>query len=235
MSAKSLSGRATKQRIYALLKSPDLASALNEISRLPGRQVINPLFSLLYNRDQDVRWSAVKAMGMVVAKMADEDMESARVIMRRLMWNLNDESGGIGWGSPEAMGEIMACHHGLAKEYAHILISYTREDGNYLEHEVLQRGLIWGIGRLAQVSPHILQDGVQHLFPYLESTDATVRGLAAWVMGLLTVDDAVPQIRRLKNDENQIQMYTDQGLVNCRVMDLAEEALDIIQGKTDTF
>jgi HEAT repeat protein len=235
VSAKSLSGRATKQRIYALLKSPDLASALNEISRLPGRQVINPLFSLLYNRDQDVRWSAVKAMGMVVAKMADEDMESARVIMRRLMWNLNDESGGIGWGSPEAMGEIMACHHGLAKEYAHILISYTREDGNYLEHEVLQRGLIWGIGRLAQVSPHILQDGVQHLFPYLESTDATVRGLAAWVMGLLTVDDAVPQIRRLKNDENQIQMYTDQGLVNCRVMDLAEEALDIIQGKTDTF
>lgn len=235
MSAKSLSGRATKQRIYALLKSPDLASALNEISRLPGRQVINPLFSLLYNRDQDVRWSAVKAMGMVVAKMADEDMESARVIMRRLMWNLNDESGGIGWGSPEAMGEIMACHHGLAKEYAHILISYTREDGNYLEHEVLQRGLIWGIGRLAQVSPHILQDGVQHLFPYLESTDATVRGLAAWVMGLLTVDDAVPQIRRLKNDENQIQMYTDQGLVNCRVMDLAEEALDITQGKTDTF
>jgi HEAT repeat protein len=155
--------------------------------------------------------------------------------MRRLMWNLNDESGGIGWGSPEAMGEILACHDGLAKEYAHILISYTREDGNYLEHEVLQRGLIWGIGRLAQVSPHILQNAVQHLFPYLESTDATVRGLAAWVMGLLAVDDAVSKLRGLKNDENQIQMYTDRGLVHRRVRDLAEEALDIIQGKTDTF
>ncbi|NIR18057.1 MAG: HEAT repeat domain-containing protein, partial [Desulfobacterales bacterium] len=80
-----------------------------------------------YNEDQDVRWSAVKAMGRVVAKMADEDMESARVIMRRLMWNLNDESGGIGWGSPEAMAEILTCHDGLAKEYAHILISYARE------------------------------------------------------------------------------------------------------------
>jgi HEAT repeat protein len=235
VSAKSLSGRATKQRIYELLKSPDLASALDEISRLPSRKVINPLFSLLYNRDQDVRWAAIKAMGMIVAKMAHEDMESARVIMRRLMWNLNDESGGIGWGSPEAMGEILACHDGLAKEYAHILISYTREDGNYLEHEVLQRGLIWGIGRLAQVSPHILQNAVQHLFPYLESTDATVRGLAAWVMGLLAVDDAVSKLRGLKNDENQIQMYTDRGLVHRRVRDLAEEALDIIQGKTDTF
>jgi HEAT repeat protein len=230
---KSLSGRATKQKIYELLKSPDLASALVEISRLPGRQVINPLFSLLYNEDQDVRWSAVKAMGMVVAKMADEDMESARVIMRRLMWNLNDESGGIGWGSPEAMGEILAWHDELAREYAHILISYTREDGNYLEHEALQRGLIWGIGRLAQESPHILKNSVHYLFPYLESTDATVRGLAAWVMGLLAVDDAVPQIRRLKNDENQIQIYTNRGLVNCRVMDLAEEALSRLGDKQD--
>jgi HEAT repeat protein len=230
---KSLSGRATKQRIYELLKSPDLASALVEISRLPGRQVINPLFSLLYNEDQDVRWSAVKAIGMVVAKMADENMESARVIMRRLMWNLNDESGGIGWGSPEAMGEILAWHDGLAREYAHILISYTREDGNYLEHEALQRGLIWGIGRLAQESPHILKNAVHYLFPYLESTDATVRGLAAWVMGLLAVDDAVPQIRRLKNDENQIQIYTNRGLVNCRVMDLAEEALSRLGDKQD--
>jgi len=40
--------------------------------------------------------------------------------MRRLMWNLNDESGGIGWGNPEAMGEILACHEALANEYAPI-------------------------------------------------------------------------------------------------------------------
>jgi HEAT repeat protein len=231
--AKSLSGRTIKRRIYELLKSPDLASALNEIGELPRRQVINPLFSFLHNRDQDVRWAAVKAMGTVVAKLADDDMESARVVMRRLMWNLNDESGGIGWGSPEAMGEILACHDGLAKEYAHILISYTREDGNYLEHEVLQRGLIWGIGRLAQVSPHIMQDAVQHLFPYLDSTDATVRGLAAWVMGLLAVDGAVSKLRGLKSDERQIQIYTDRGLVNRRVMDLAEEALSRLGDKRE--
>jgi HEAT repeat protein len=233
VAGKSLSGRAIKQRIYGLFKSRDLARALDEIRQLPGRQVINPLLSLLYNKDQDVKWSAVKAMGLVVAKMADEDMESARVIMRRLMWNLNDESGGIGWGSPEAMAEILACHDGLAKEYAHILISYTREDGNYLEHEVLQRGLIWGIGRLAQESPHILKNAAQYLFPYLESTDATVRGLAAWVMGLLAVDDAAPHLRRLEDDENPIQIYTTGGLVNCRVRDLAEEALSRLGDKRD--
>jgi len=36
------------------------------------------------------------------------------------MWSLNDESGGIGWGAPEAMGAIMARHTGLADEYANI-------------------------------------------------------------------------------------------------------------------
>jgi hypothetical protein len=231
VSAKSLSGREIKKRIYDLLKSPDLDSALDEISLLPRRQVISPLFSFLYEKDQNVKWGAVKAMGTVVAGLANEDMESARVVMRRLMWNLNDESGGIGWGSPEAMGEILACHDGLANEYAPILISYTREDGNYLEHELLQRGLIWAIGRLAQVNADIVQNAVQHLLPYLESTDATVRGLAARVMGLLAVEEVVSKLRGLRNDESQIQMYTDQGLVTCRVMDLAEEALEDILGR----
>ena len=73
MSAKSLSGRAIKRRIYELLQSPDRASALNEIGKLPRRQVINQLFSFLHNRDQDVRWAAVKAMGTVVSELADED------------------------------------------------------------------------------------------------------------------------------------------------------------------
>jgi len=32
-------------------------------------------------------------------------------------------------GSPEAMGEILAAHSGLAQEYAVILLSYAREEG----------------------------------------------------------------------------------------------------------
>ncbi|MEA3417440.1 MAG: hypothetical protein U9R02_15080 [Thermodesulfobacteriota bacterium] len=60
-------------------------------------------------------------MGVVVSNLADHDMESARVIMRRLIWNLNDESGGIGWGSPEAMGEIMARNNRLALPFTHKL------------------------------------------------------------------------------------------------------------------
>ena len=106
--------RTLKKKVRGLLRSPDLDQAIRELEGFPPQKVINPLFSFLQDTDQDIKWAAVRAMGAIVAGMADVDMESARVIMRRLMWNLNDESGGIGWGSPEAMGEILAKHEELA-------------------------------------------------------------------------------------------------------------------------
>ncbi len=83
-------------------------------------------------------------------------MEKARIVLRRIMWNLNDESGGIGWGSPEAMGEILGQSPELAREFNSILFSYLDPDGNYLEHEMLQRGVLWGIGTYLESNPQDL-------------------------------------------------------------------------------
>jgi hypothetical protein len=127
--------RELKIRIGHLLAQDDLEAALETICRIPGRQAVNPLFSFFYSTEEQIRWHAISAMGVVVGRMAGTAMESARVVMRRLMWNLNDESGGIGWGSPEAMGEITAGHPGLANEFACILVSYINPTGNFLEHE----------------------------------------------------------------------------------------------------
>jgi hypothetical protein len=95
-------------------------------------------------------------MGRVVAAMATEKPEQARIVMRRLMWSLNDESGGIGWGAPEAMGEIMARNKTLAREYRNILVSYTNPQGNYLEYEPLRQGADWAMDRVRGVYPDFL-------------------------------------------------------------------------------
>ena len=220
-----MKGRSLKQKVLNLLKSGDLDHAIDQLSQLPARHVINPLFSFLYHPDEQIKWQAVTAMGAIVSKLADEDLESARVIIRRLMWNLNDESGGIGWGSPEAMGEILACHETLAKEYSQILISYARENGNFQEHPLMQRGVLWGIGRLAQTNSELVKDAAPYLIPYLDSSDATIRGLAVWVLGLLEVEEAHLKIEKLVEDESGLKIFIDRRLIKCKVKELAEEAL----------
>jgi hypothetical protein len=221
-------GRSLKKQLFDLLNQGDSDKALAEMGRLPPRQIINPLLSFIQSGNEKVKWGSVKAIGHVVGQLADRDLEAARVIMRRLMWTLNDESGGIGWGSPEAMGEIMAIHRGLAQEYAHILISYARQDGNYLEHEGLQRGLLWGIGRLSEKRPELVRESAGLFLPYLESRDAVIRGLAVRLMGLLRVKEAQPVLQTLAEDESAIELVIENRLAATRVKDLAAEALKVI-------
>lgn len=201
--------RKLKKKIIKLLSQKNFEEKLDEICQWPARQVVNPLFSLFYSTDERIKWRAVTAMGAVVSKLAESDTESARVIMRRLMWNLNDESGGIGWGSPEAMGEIMARSRTLADEYHRILISYIREDGNFIEHEILQRGVLWGLGRLAHARPDRVRNAAPFLLPYLASEDAVIRGLAAWTAVALDAEETRPMLGRLANDMEKITIFMD--------------------------
>lgn len=219
-------GRVLKRRVFALLGSSDIQSAEKALCRLSARKVINPLFALLNNADPAIKWAAVTAAGAVVTNLADQDLEGARNIMRRIMWNLNDESGGIGWGLPEVMGEILARHETLADEFTRILVSYANEEANYLEHEGLQRGLLWGIGRLAQVEPDRLSDAVPHLMRYLDSPDAAVRGHAAWVMGLVRSGEARTRLEALRDDQSEFQIYLNHLLKTQRVCDTAAAALE---------
>jgi len=215
-----MGGRQLKKKVFQLLHNIDFEKDILNISGFSARAVVNPLFSFFYNSNELIKWRAVTAMGGVVNNLAGHDLESARVVMRRLIWNLNDESGGIGWGSPEAMGEIMARHKGLAKEYHHILISYMMTDGNYIEHEILQRGVLWGIGRLAHARPHFVKDFTHLLCPYMKSPDPALRGLAAWTAGLFDCHTTNRFLKRLENDQAAFTFYLDGKLETCTVAQL---------------
>ena len=225
MMPEKIGGKKLKKIVFSLLGRKDFERSLKELSEFPPRQVVNPLFSFFYHLDDMIRWRSVAAMGVCVANLANQDMESARVVMRRLTWNLNDESGGIGWGSPEAMGEIMACHEKLAREYFRILVSYFRKDGNYIEYEPLQRGVIWGAARLAHARPELLITSTRHILPYLVSSDATIRGFAAWASGALDAELTRPFLEQLADDPARIIIFLDRQLQECTIASLAEEAM----------
>jgi len=224
LSSEKKTANSVKSRLKDLLELSDSEKMLDEISRLPSGRVVNALFPLICSSDEETKWKAVAAMGVAVSEIAKTDMEAARVVMRKLMWSLNDESGGAGWGAPEAMAEIMARNENLAAEYAHVLVSYIRPDGNYLEFEPLLRGAIWGIGRLAQVRPQLAHDAADYLAQFLESNDATTRGLAAWALGLVGAEKAGAALEKLLEDDSAIKIYLNQKLVSFKVKELAGKA-----------
>jgi hypothetical protein len=222
----------SRESILTCLKGEPLDAVLAEVRQWPPRQVVSPLIRFLFNGEERIKWHAVSALGVVVAALAERDREAARTIMRRLMWSLNDESGSIGWGAPETLAEVMAGHEGLAGEFGHILVAYMRPDGCYLELPALQRGLMWGMGRMAATRPGLLRgwDAPAHLLPYLDSEDREVRGLAARALGLLRVDAVRGRLASLRDDSAEFLFYDRGELATTTVGGLAGEALALIDG-----
>ena len=217
-----------KKEVFDLLKSPDFVKRLDPLKDVPLHKTLNHLFSALCSEDEEVKWHAVTAMGILVAPLAGTDSEGARNILRRMLWSLNEESGGIGWGIPEALGEILARDENLAREFAPLLVSYIQPGGNFLEFEPLQRGALWAVGRVARTFPGLLQslEAGDSLLPFLESKDSGVRGLAAWSLGPLGDGKSLPKLAHLRRDEEAIQLYLDGRLSFFRIGQLAEEAIE---------
>jgi len=225
--------RDLKHRLAAALESPDWEAGLRDVLALEPGQAVGPLFSFFLR--PGLVWPAVTALGLVADRMfhaGPSGPEDARVVMRRLMWHLNEESGNLGWGAAEAMAEIMAVNATLAGEFHRILASYISDgevDGNYLDHPPLRRGAFWGVGRLAQVRPELVRPAVPSLLAGLHNDeDPPSRGLAAWALGLLRAPEAASPLRALLDDPTPVELFRNRALEHTSVASLAREALERI-------
>lgn len=224
-----MSRRTLKKIVVKALANPNWSQVTAVLEKQQPGELLNPLFSALCSINDTIRWNAIRSFGWLVPRIADQDMETARIVMRRFIWSLNDESGGIGWGAPEAMAEIIATDQRFAREYLHMLLSYMQEDGpelyqdgNFLELPQLQRGLLWGLGRVCDTQLETLhqKNVIQDLLPYLESKDTIVKGLAVWCLGKLGDSSGLEIIERINSDtivpifiEEKINSFTMDELV----------------------
>jgi len=216
--------RRDKEEIGKILKK----GALNELLKFRPRILFNYLLPYLYSDSLELKWAAIKGIGLIASKISENDMEYLRILMRRFMWNLNDESGGIGWGSPEAMGEIMASVDTIREEFTNILISYLMEDGNYLEEERLRQGVIWAIGRIAKIDPSAVKDASIYILKEMEgSNDLLTKALCIWVCGLLSIKRACKKIREMEDSNQTVEIFDDRLRVTT-IADLCKEAAERI-------
>lgn len=246
--------RARKSQIRTLFAeniSPEQwHDAFDELQAdIAPQELIAPLFALLLH-DGIVKWRAVTALGMVTARLANENTEAARVVLRRLMWHMNEESGNVAWGIPESMGEILARHEKLAKEFYKILPTYIYDrgkDDNFLDHPPLRVGVYWGMGRLAQVRPELMAHAIPYLLLALNEEEIRNRGMALWALGTvlaacnaktdsdacrielstrMAVQKTLRPLCALPEDSGEVEIFTESELLQSfRLTELAERAL----------
>lgn len=228
-----MSTRKIKKDVLAILQEPSLTTIWSKLKEYNQNDLVSPLFSAICRMEPLLRWHAITIFGKVVSTIYESNPESARIVMRRFLWSLNDESGGIGWGAPESMAEIMYLSRPLYREYGHMLISYMREDGpelfqdgNYLELPELQVGLLWGIGRLAiNYQSDLLKEGVtEDVLKYLGSANGDVRGMAAWCLGNLSDKASLRGLVTLREDQHSLLLYTDGMFQTLTVSEVSKQA-----------
>jgi hypothetical protein len=71
----------------------------------------------------------------------------------------------------------------------------------------------------------MMADGTELLAPFLESPQAALRGLAAWVCGPLADARLTPPLEKLEKDSASFLLYRENRLEACSVGELAAQAL----------
>lgn len=194
----------------------------------------NGLIGLLTDSNETVKWRAVKALGQLTAQMFPEDPEGARKVIRQLIWNLNDESGGIGWGMPEALGEILAVVPALREGYSGLLAAYLVEEGCLLENEQLQKGVIWGLGRLKFLDQALKEKVIPFLLQALKNSDLSIRGTAAWALGELDAPEAVPYLKPWQGETRMVKLFINNKFQEKTLDQWVNEAIDKLMGGGNT-
>ena len=138
----------TTKREFDLLIDAGDPVALREKAGDPstGSKLVRRILARLYARDPREKWRAVAALGVVAAEdvMAED---KARELVKRFTWALNDESGAVPFGVPEALGEVIASRPLFRPIYTPLLVSYLVHEELVQTGHILA-GAIWALGRV---------------------------------------------------------------------------------------
>jgi hypothetical protein len=219
-----------KETLREALSKGDYDSLVRMASEHGGK-ITNGLMGFLPDTDEERKWQAVKALGLVTARLFSLDPERARKVIRQLIWNLNDESGGIGWGMPEAFGEILAAIPALQPEYTCLLAAYISEEGCFIENEEVQKGVIWGLGRIRHLDEGIKARVVPFLLKTVKNTNPPTQGITAWALGEMRIQEAGPVLKSLQLENRMVKINTSDGLKEKWLPHWVNEALNkLIKG-----
>jgi hypothetical protein len=205
------------------IKSLVLKEQYNELCELikEKKNRLSTLLSLSYTTDNNTRFKVIKAAGYAVSVISDQELDFVRTVISNLLWSLNDDSGSIGWSSPELLGEIISKRIDLFKEYVPLVVSLLKIKETYF-----RPGVLWAMGRIAATEPSHIKPYAPYINMYLADPITETRGYAVWCLGQIGV--AVPEEHRkhLLNDTSEILLLDGNGSISKKTIgELTQETL----------
>lgn len=200
-----------KGKIWSILENTGLEELKEALRPYPPGKRVSFLIGAFLHPKEEIRWKAIYAFGFTVAQIGELDLERARIVIRRLIWMLNEESGGMAWGVGEAFAEALYNSEALKREYLQIYVSYIWPEGNYLEYPPAQRGIIWGVGRLSQkyLKDLIKISAHEHVIYHLTSVDPLVVFYSLWALSFFK--EAI-DLKDLEGKINQALSFVERSL-----------------------
>lgn len=175
------------------------------------RKVIRILLGFLYDPDDYTHWLAIDALGRVGVALAATHPEKTRELVRRLLWSLNDESGGNAWGATGAIGAIAAGDPGLFGHYLGMMVPCPDDIHACPE-------FIWAVATAGRKSPAVSREYIPFLMDALRSEHAQIRAYAAWGLGVLGAGEALAALGALSGDHAPAAVYEGDGLYHRRLI-----------------
>jgi len=221
-----------KKTLFQALERNDLGEVVSLVRE--KKRALSHLIRFAYDKDTLVAWRAIKAIGRVSEVLVKTDEEYLRVTIRKLLWSLTDESGGIGWSAPEILGEIVCVD---PEKFSDIipLIAGVYE----VEEKVFRPGVVYALARIAEIAPERVACYQKIIVMALSDPDPLVKIYAlnlvekTWHVGIdrqLWSQEyskrVLSVIKNLINDNGVAIIYINNGYFDLRVGDTVKKILN---------
>ncbi len=218
-----------RKAIQQYLEANDLNSIVSLAKK--NRRVLSLLVRSAYDKETLASWRAIKAVGLAARELIKTDYEFLREAVRKLLWSLSDESGGIGWSAPEMLGEIVAVDPQRFSDIIPLIAGVYS-----IEEDVFRPGVVYALERIAGVSPELVMPHRGIIFSALSGPDPLTRVYAVRVVKSIWKLESQKNrsiikglIKGLTSDQREVFIYHNDGFSRIEVGDEADNALSELE------
>jgi hypothetical protein len=215
--------RDLRKKLFSALEANALPEIL--IMAKENHQVLSQLVRLAYDKETLVGWRAIKAIGSIARELVQAEYPLLRELVRKLLWSLSDESGGIGWSAPEIIGEIVNADTVRFRDVVPLIAEVYS-----IEEKVFRPGVVYALYRISQADPAVVSPHVDLAMKALGDQDPLVRVYALKLLrelqNVLTNEkkNAFLAVRnKMSHDMAEVWIFEQDAFKNVMVADLAKK------------